>query len=271
MDVKTTTTLNNGVRMPVLGLGVWKIADGEKTVNSVLAALDAGYRYIDTASAYENEKGVGEGFRRSKILREDVFITTKLWNTDHNIADKALSISLKKLGLDYVDQYLIHWPVEKQRQKTWKTLEKLYSQGLCRSIGVSNYTIQHIEELLSECDIIPAVNQVEFTPFLYQRELFEYCGKKNIQLVCYSPLTEGKRLSDPALVEVAQRYGKSTAQVLIRWCLQHGLVAIPKSENPKHIRENAQVFDFNMSDEDMGLLDSLDEGYRLCWNPSNIP
>ena len=295
MNLESIFSLNNGVRIPVLGLGVYQVASGPETEQAVLAALQAGYRLIDTARYYSNEKDVGNAFRASNIPRERVFVTTKLWNRDHGYDStlRAFDRSLEELGLDYLDLYLIHWPVRGSRLsqwksvkrtldffgyvvpgsrlESWKAMEKILSGGRCRAIGVSNYTIRHLEELFSVSGVIPAVNQVEFTPFCFQKVLLEFCRKHNIQLQAYSPLTRGQRLNDPTLVKLAAQYHCAAAQLLIRWAIQHDVVAIPKASNPKHIRENAQVFNFSITDEDMISLNNLNENLHLCWDPTNVP
>lgn len=272
LTLTSTAKLANGVEIPYLGLGVYASAPGHETLNAVLSALETGYRHIDTARIYNNEADVGQAIRESGLPREQVFVTTKLWNSDHGFdnALKACSESLNRLGLDYVDLYLIHWPVEGHRAETWKALEKLMDDGYCRAIGVSNFTIRHLNELTAGARVAPLVNQVEFSPFLYQRELLEYCRSHNIQLEAYSPLTRGQRLNHPAVVQIAQRHGKSPAQILIRWALEHRIVVIPKSVNPERIQENAEVFDFVLSQEDLKLLDSLNEDFRTCWDPTAI-
>jgi len=271
--IDTKVKLNNGVEMPIFGLGVYQARRGRKTQEAVLVALKAGYRLIDTASMYENEEDVGEALRKSGIPREEVCITTKLWNSDHGY-DKALTAfetSRKKLGLSYIDLYLIHWPVEGLRNESWKALETLQKSGKCRAIGVSNYMIWHLEELLNNSSTIPAVNQVEFSPYLYQKDLLEFCRNHDIQLEAYSPLTKGYKLNDPKLVDVASKYSKSPAQILIRWVLQREIVVIPKSSRKDRIVENAYVFDFTISPEDMSLLDSFNQDLRTSWDPSTAP
>jgi diketogulonate reductase-like aldo/keto reductase len=288
-------TLNDGREMPQVGLGVWRIGAGKKCEMAVLAALEAGYRHIDTASLYGNEESVGAAIRASGIPREDVFVTTKLWNSDHGDPARALETSLRKLKLDCVDLYLIHYPV-RHRLASWRALEKLQQQGKARSIGVSNFTIRHLTELLAQTDTVPAVNQVEFHPYLYQRELLKFCMARNIVVEAYSPLTQGERLNDRKLVAIATRYpgvsgtqdgagknlrlfwgdsgGTSTrtpAQILIRWAIQHGIAVIPKSADPGRIRENFQVFDFEITDEDMRALDGFNENLRTCWDPTDSP
>lgn len=268
-----TATLNNGVEMPLLGLGVYRAGPGGGTVDAVTWALEAGYRLIDTAALYGNEEEVGLAIRQSGVARERIFVTTKLWNPDHGY-DKTIRAfhgSLEALGLEYVDLYLIHWPVEGLRVESWKALVRLADEEICRAVGVSNYTVGHLAELLGSSDLAPAVNQVEFSPFLYQRELLSYCRARGIQLEAYSPLARTARFADPTLVRIAGRHRKTPPQVMIRWVLQHGVVAIPKSSNRDRIHENADVFDFSLSAADMRLLDSLDEGLRVSWDPTGVP
>jgi len=270
ISIDTKIKLNNSVEMPIFGLGTYQTRSGKETQAAVLYALEAGYRLIDTAKIYGNEKDVGEVVRKSGIPREEVFITTKLWNSDHGYeaAIAACEKSLKSLGLSYIDLYLIHWPVEGLRNETWRAMETLQKEGKCRAIGVSNYMIWHLEELLRSSSTVPAVNQVEFSPYLYQKDLLEFCRSHNIQLEAYSPLTKGQKLSDPKLVAIASRYSKSPAQMLIRWVLQHGVIVIPKSSKKERIFENADVFDFTISPEDKSVLDSFNENLRTSWDPS---
>jgi methylglyoxal/glyoxal reductase len=271
--VEPLAKLNNGVMIPRLGLGVYQSPPGQVTQTAVEYALKIGYRHIDTARIYGNESDVGVALRKSGIKREDAFITTKLWNSDHGYetALKACDDSIKRLGLKYLDLYLIHWPVPEIRDESWTALTKLLKDGKCRSIGVSNYTIQHLTELLEDADVVPMVNQVEFSPFLYQKQLLDYCEKNKIQLEAYSPLTQGEKLNHPRIQQVAKKHDKTPAQVLIRWSLQHDLVTIPKSVREERIRENSQVFDYNLTAEDMRTLDSLDENFRNSWDPTNAP
>jgi methylglyoxal/glyoxal reductase len=271
--VEPFAKLNNGVTIPRLGLGVYQSPPGQVTQRAVEYALTIGYRHIDTARIYNNETDVGTALRKSGIKREDVFITTKLWNSDHgyDTALKACDDSLKRLGLKYLDLYLIHWPVPEIRNESWTALTKLLKDGKCRSIGVSNYTIQHLTELLEDADVVPMVNQVEFSPFLYQKQLLDYCERNKIQLEAYSPLTQGEKLNHPKIQQIAKRHNKAPAQVLIRWSLQHNLVTIPKSIREERIKENSQVFDYTLTSEDMKVLDSLDENFRNSWDPTNQP
>ncbi len=271
--VEPLAKLNNGIMIPRVGLGVYQSPPGQTTQRAVEYALKIGYRHIDTARIYNNESDVGTALRKSGIKREDVFITTKLWNSDHGYesALRACDQSLKRLGLKYLDLYLIHWPVPEIRNESWQALVQLLKDGKCRSIGVSNYTIQHLTELFDKSEIGPMVNQVEFSPFLYQKQLLDYCEKNKIQLEAYSPLTQGEKLNHPKIQSIAKKHDKTPAQVLIRWSLQHNLVTIPKSVREERIRENSQVFDYNLTVEDMRILDSLDENFRNSWDPTNAP
>jgi diketogulonate reductase-like aldo/keto reductase len=261
--------LNNKVKMPILGLGVYQAEKGEETQQAVLEALKAGYRHIDTAAIYGNEEDVGIAVKKSGIPREEIFVTTKLWNGDQGVenTEKAFNKSLQLLDMEYVDLYLIHWPVKELRKESWQVLEELYQAGKCRAIGVSNYTIRHLEELSKYAKIVPAVNQVEFSTFLYQKELLEYCHGKGIQLEAYSPLTRTVKLKDKNIIKIAKKYKKSSAQIMLRWAIQHQVIVIPKSVHKKRILENSQLFDFEIQDEDMKFLDSLNENMRLCWDP----
>jgi len=273
LSIQSTVKLNNNVQMPILGLGVYQTPPGRVTQNSVKFALKLGYRHVDTARIYGNEADVGEAVRESGILREDLFVTTKLWNSDQGYDStlRAYEASLKRLGLDYVDLYLVHFPVPDVRKESWRAMETLFKKGRCRAIGVSNFTIRHLEELTEESDVIPSVNQVEFHPFLYQKELLDYCQGKRIQVEAYSPLARGERFKQPRILSLTKKYSKTPAQLMIRWGIQHGVVVIPKSTREERIRENSQVFDFDISDDDMRSLDSLNEDLRLNWDPTNVP
>jgi diketogulonate reductase-like aldo/keto reductase len=261
LTIDSTVTLNNGVTMPWLGLGVFKAEYGEQTRRAVRWALEAGYRHIDTAKVYGNEPSVGEAVADGPVPRDQLFITTKVWNNDQGYDKtlKACEDSLKRLGMDYIDLYLVHWPVKDKRLETWRAMERLLGEGRCRAIGVSNYMAHHLRELLDASDTVPAVNQVEFSPFLYRKDLLEQCRAAGIVLEAYSPLTRGARLDDPTLAAVAARHGKSPARVIIRWILQHQVIVIPKSVHRERIEENADVFDFELSAEEMAAIDGLDE------------
>jgi len=271
--IDTRIKLNNGLEMPLFGLGTYEADIGKNARNAVLYALEIGYRLFDTARIYGNEREIGEALRESEVPRDEVFITTKLWNSDHGYenAIEACERSLRRLGLSYVDLYLIHWPEEGLRNESWRALETLLEKGKCLAIGVSNYMIWHLEELLANSSTVPAVNQVEFSPFLYQKELLEFCHSHSIWLEGYSPLTNGAKLGDRRLIEVAKKYSKTPAQILIRWGLQRGVITIPKSSNRNRIRENAEVFDFVISEKDMTALDAFNVNLRTSWDPSKAP
>jgi diketogulonate reductase-like aldo/keto reductase len=271
-NLKDCVTLNNGLEMPWLGFGVFQMKEGAETEDSVRVALEAGYRSIDTATIYENESSVGEAIKASSIPRENIFLTTKVWNSDQRNQRTlaAFDESLKRLQTDYVDLYLIHWPVKGCYVETWKALEKLHESGLARAIGVSNFQIHHLKDILDICKIVPAINQVEFHPELRQRMLQEYCVEHRIQLEAYAPLGQGKLLSNPSILELAQKYGKTAAQILIRWDLQLEVVTIPKSSTPRRIIENSQVFDFALSAEDMECIETLNKDCRVGADPDHF-
>ncbi|MES2215776.1 MAG: aldo/keto reductase, partial [Patescibacteria group bacterium] len=272
--------LNNKSKIPAIGLGVYKTQEGTEVENAVKWALDAGYRLIDTASVYGNEKGVGNAIRSSHIPREEIYVTTKLRNSDQGYENtlKAIDVSLATLGLEYIDLYLVHWPSASEdrfeminkREETWKGMEEMYASGKARAIGVSNYIITHLEEMESYAKVAPAVNQVEFHPFLYQEKLLNYCKEHNILLEAYSPLVKARKLENECITSIAQKYNKTHAQVLLRWSIQHGCLPIPKSVHKERIEENLKVFDFVISDEDMKSLDALNENIHQAWNPEGI-
>jgi diketogulonate reductase-like aldo/keto reductase len=243
--------------MPVLGLGVWQLAAGGDTEQAVEWALEAGYRHIDTASMYRNEQSVGAALKRSSLPREQVFVTTKLLPT-HVSAARELEKSLARLGLDYVDLYLIHWPLPLVTARFWRQLESLQDRGLAREIGVSNFGRDKLEALLQGASRTPAVNQVQFSPFRYRRRLLDYCLQQGIVFEAYSPLEQGQGLHDPTITAVAERLGRTPAQIMLRWAIQHQAVVIPKSSRQDRIRSNAQLFDFELADGDMRTLDALD-------------
>ena len=271
MDIDSKIELHNGIFMPVFGLGTWPLK-GKEVYNAVLWALDIGYLLIDTASFYGNEKEIGDALKDTKVPRDEIFITTKVWNNEQGFENtlKAFERSLGNLKLDYIDLYLIHWPVSGVRNETWRALETIYDNGKARAIGVSNFTIRHLDELLGTSNSFPMVNQMEFSPFLYQKELMEYCQVNNIVVEAYSPLTRGRKFSNKIVKEISQKYNKTPAQVFIRWGLQHSIVEIPKSGNKKHLIENADVFDFNLDENDMTQLDVLNEDFRLVADPHLI-
>ena len=268
-----TVKLNNGVQIPILGLGVYQSDPGKTTQAAVRYALEVGYRHIDTAAMYENEEDVGAAFKASGLPRAQVFITTKVWYTNHGYdnALRACETSLEALGMDYLDLYMIHWPGKGDRKETWRALEKLQADGYARAIGVSNYTVRHLEEVIASSGTIPAVNQVEHSPFLYQKDLHAFCREHGIHLEAYGPLTQGKKLGDSRIVAIAEKYGRSPAQILIRWAIEHEIVIIPKSINPKRILENSLVFDWRLEKADLATLDALNEDFRTEWDPSEVP
>jgi methylglyoxal/glyoxal reductase len=270
--LQDTVTLHNGVKMPWFGLGVYKVTDETEIVQVVSSALHHGYRHIDTASFYNNEEGVGRGVRESGIPREEIFVTSKVWNDDQGYESTLQSFenSLTKLGMDYLDLFLIHWPVAKKYKDTWRALEKLYKEGRVRAIGVSNFHIHHLENLMKDAEIKPMVNQIEYHPHLTQKEVQDFCKKEGIQMEAWSPLKRGALLNEPALVEIGKKYGKSTAQVILRWDIQNEVVTIPKSSKEERIVENANIFDFELSIEDMNRIDSLNQNDRSGMNPDDL-
>ena len=263
--------LNNGVKMPWLGLGVFKTQDGEEVINAVKDAVAAGYRSIDTAAVYQNEKGVGQAIRECGIPRHELFITTKVWNSDqgYEATLQAFENSRKKLGLDYLDLYLVHWAVEDKYRETWKALIHLYQEGAVKAIGVSNHQIAHIKQLIEDTGVVPAVNQVECHPLLTQKELLKYCQQQGIQFEAWSPLIRGN-LDNQILLNLADKYGKTPAQIVLRWDIQNKIVTIPKSVHKERIIENSQIFDFELNPEDMKEIDSMNENKRLGPDPDNV-
>jgi diketogulonate reductase-like aldo/keto reductase len=265
--------MNDNCQIPVVGLGTWKSEPGETTYKAVLDSIEAGYRHIDTARAYDNEADVGRAVNNSGVSRGELFITTKLWNKHQGYegAIEACEKSLARLNCDYIDLYLIHWPLKEKRNHSWKALIELRERGLCKSIGVSNFTIDHLAELEDKFDVLPVANQVEFHPYHYQKELLDYCNSRNIIVEAYSPLVHARRMDEPRLVSISGELGKTPAQVLIRWAIQRGMVVIPKSVNKNRIIENFSVFDFDISDSLMSKLDVLNESFVTCWDPHNPP
>lgn len=267
-----STTLNNGVEMPLLGIGVYTPSHNEEVQSAVEWALEAGCRLIDTAAAYGNEREVANAIRSSGIPRSDIFITTKVANKDQGFTRtlRAFNRSLERLGLDVVDLYLVHWPVREHRHETWRALEKIYSDGRARAIGVSNHYPTHLDELLTNAQITPAINQIELSPYSYLPEVLDYCRQKNIQPQGYAPMVRGLKQNDPKLVTLAGKYEKSTYQLLIRWSLQHGVVTIPKSVKQERIEENFDVLNFSISDEDMVYMNTFYDNTRVADDPRTI-
>ncbi len=278
---KDTYRLLNGVEIPCIGFGTWQTPDGDVAVNSVKCAIQAGYRHIDTAQAYGNEEGVGEGIRQSGIAREELFVTTKLWNNNHSydLTMRSFEESLRKLGLIYVDLFLIHWPNpamyrsrwEQANAESWKAMEELYKAGKIRAIGISNFRKHHIEALLKTAEIKPMVNQIRLCPGETQDELVEYCKSQGMVLEAYSPLGNGKIFDVPEMKALADKYGKSIAQICIRWGLQQGYLPLPKSVTPSRIADNLKVFDFALSDEDVQLIANLKGCVGLSGDPDKMP
>ncbi len=267
-----SVTLNNGVKMPLLGLGVYAPSHNSEVQQAVEWALEAGCRLIDTASIYGNETEVAAAVQASGLPTADVFITTKVWNTDQGYDGtlRAFDDSAGKLGRDVVDLYLIHWPVKQHRHDTWRALERLYTEGRVRAIGVSNHYPNHLDELLSQATVTPAVNQIELSPYCYRPDVLDYCRSKGVQVEGYAPLVRGKKHDDPRLIAIAERHQKSTFQVLIRWSMQQGAVTIPKSIHRERIQANFDVFDFELNTDEMAMLNTCYDNTRIADDPDTI-
>lgn len=266
----TTIRLASGHSIPQLGLGVWQSPQGAPTRDAVTAALRLGYRHIDTARVYRNEPDVGAAVRESDIPRDQIFVTTKLWNDDQGYDStlRAFDKSLERLNIEYIDLYLIHWPVAGKRLDSWRALEKLHADGRARSIGVSNFLVPHLQELVATAKTPPHANQIELSPFLQRRPTVELCKKLGIAIEAYSPLTRGEKLGDPVVAAIAREVGKTAAQVLLRWSVQHGYIVLPKSVRAERIAENGAIFDFTLTDEQMSRLDALEENLVTGWDPA---
>ncbi|HBI28220.1 MAG TPA: aldo/keto reductase [Deltaproteobacteria bacterium] len=273
LNLQSRVTLSDGNTMPLFGLGVWAANPGQETQDAVSCALEVGYRHIDTASMYGNEQDVGSALNACGVPRNEIFVTTKVWETEQGYEPtlRAFEQSQQKLGLEFVDLYLIHWPVEGQRVDTWQALERLQNEGRVKSIGVSNFSPNHLQEIFESGKQRPTVNQIELSPFLQQRTIADFTRSAGIHLTAYCPLARGERFSHRSLQDIAEQTGKTPAQIMIRWGLQQGQTMIPKSVNPVRIRQNADVFDFTLSDKQMRLLAELDEGFRFCPNPLDQP
>jgi methylglyoxal/glyoxal reductase len=275
-NLQGTTTLSNGVKMPWFGLGVFKVEEGPELVNAVKFAIKNGYRSIDTAAIYENEEGVGqairEGIKDAGIAREELFVTSKVWNSDlgYESTLAAYETSLKKLGLDYLDLYLIHWPVDGKYKDAWRALETLYKEGRVKAIGVSNFHVHHLEDLMKDAEIKPMINQVEYHPRLTQKEVRAFCQQHGIQLEAWSPLMQGQLLDQPIIQAIADKYNKSTAQVILRWDLQNQVVTIPKSTKEHRIVENSSIFDFELTKTELEQIDGLNQNHRVGPDPDNF-
>ena len=271
-DLQGTFKLHNGVQMPYLGLGTYQADNDQEVVDAVKYALQTGYRHIDTASFYKNEEGVGQGIRESGVPRENIFVTSKVWNSEQGYEStlKAFENSLARLQLDYLDLYLVHWPVKGKYKETWKALEHLYAEKKIRAIGVSNFLKHHLEDVLEDCQVVPMVNQMEFHPFLVQQELIDFCNKNTIQYESWSPFMQGKVFNLDICNDLAKKYGKSVAQIILRWNLQKGVVAIPKSVHKNRIQSNADIFDFELTNSDIDFLDGLEKGERTGPDPDHV-
>lgn len=270
-NIKDCATLSNGVKMPWLGFGTYKVEDGDSAIASVKEALKIGYCHVDTAAFYNNETGVGTAIIESGVTREDIFLVSKVWNSDQGYDKtlKAFEASIKKLRTDYLDLYLIHWPTPLSTE-TWRALEKLYKDGYVKAIGVSNFTVTYLKNLIAQAEFIPMVNQIEFHPKLIQWDLIELCKKNHIQLEAWSPLMRGKIFDIPLLKELADKYNKTISQIVLRWDLQMGFATIPKSTNPLRIKENADIFDFEIEAQDMIKIQQLNTGSRVGSDPDKI-
>lgn len=274
MNNKKYTELNDGLKIPTVGFGTWKITD-EDAPEIIEQALAASYRSIDTASIYDNEVGVGKGIAQSSINRNEIFLTTKVWNTaqGYDATLRAMETSLKKLKTDYVDLYLIHWPMPAQDKyvSTWKALNRLRTEGIAKSIGVSNFNIDHLERLIMETGIIPALNQIELHPYFQQKELRDFHGKHKIATEAWSPLARGKLFKNEVIINLSKKYNKTPAQIVLRWHFENGIIAIPKASTTKKILENIDIFDFCLSTEDLELITSLDDvNGRTSFDPATI-
>lgn len=271
-DISGTFQLHNGVEMPYLGLGTYQSDNDEEVINAVSTALDHGYRHIDTASIYKNEEGVGLGIRQSSVPREEVFVVSKVWNADQGYESTLRSFedSLERLQLDYLDLFLVHWPVQGKYKETWRALEHLYAEKRVRAIGVSNFLQHHLEDLMADSTMVPMVNQMEFHPYVVQQDLLDFCKKNTIQYEAWSPFMQGKLFDLDICKGLAKKYHKSVAQVILRWNLQKGVVTIPKSVHAKRIVSNADIFDFALAPEDMAFLDGLDRGERIGAHPDHF-
>ncbi|MBU5352973.1 aldo/keto reductase [Paenibacillus barcinonensis] len=274
--LQSTTTLHNGIHMPWFGLGVFKVEEGQELIDAVKQAIKHGYRSIDTAAIYGNEAGVGqaiaEALQENGLKREDLFITSKVWNADLGYEETlaAFDTTMNKLGLEVLDLYLIHWPKAGKYKGAWKAMEELYAAGRIRAIGVSNFQIHHLQDLMQDAQVKPMVNQVEYHPRLTQEELKAFCEQHGIQLEAWSPLMQGELLDNPVLTEIASSKGKSVAQIILRWDLQNGVVTIPKSTKAHRIIENADIFDFELSAEEMQRISSLNDNVRVGPDPDNF-
>ncbi|MBT2690610.1 aldo/keto reductase [Bacillus sp. ISL-47] len=272
LSLTSTVTLANGVKMPKIGLGVFKVEKEDELLTAVNAAIETGYRSIDTASIYGNEEWVGKAIRQSGLKREELFITSKVWNADQGYEEtlQAFNTSMVKMGLDFLELYLIHWPVEGKYADTWRALEQLYWEGKIKAIGVSNFQVHHLEELLKTAEIKPMINQIELHPKLSQKEICSFAARHDMQIEAWAPLMQGGLFENEVLNGLAKKHGKSIAQIILRWHLQNDIIIIPKSTKPYRIKENADLFGFELSAEDISLIDSLNEDLRVGPDPNHF-
>ncbi|WP_342574111.1 aldo/keto reductase [Solibacillus sp. FSL K6-1781] len=272
MNLHSTKKLANGAEMPYLGLGVYKMTDRDETLEAITTALDLGYRAIDTAALYYNEEEVGEAIRHSSVPREDLFVTTKVWNSDQGYDNtlRAFETSLKKLDMDYVDLYLTHWPVEHKYVDTYRAIERLYDEKLIRVTGVSNHHEHHLKTILATCNVAPMVNQIEAHPYLTQEPLRAFCEQQQIAVTAWSPLGRGKVLNDETIIRIADEYNVSPAQIILRWHLQNDVIIIPKSVTASRIKENSELYHFELTNETMQQLNALNRNERFGQNPDNF-
>jgi len=272
MNLQSTKKLTNGVEMPYLGLGVYKMTDRDETLQAIETALDLGYRAIDTAALYYNEEEVGEAIRHSSVRREDIFVTTKVWNSDQGYDNtlRAFETSLKKLDMDYVDLYLTHWPVEGKYVDTYRAIERLYDEKLIRVPGVSNHHEHHLKEIMASCNVAPMVNQIEAHPYLSQEPLRTFCNQQQIAVTAWSPLGRGNVLKDETIIRIADEYNVSPAQIILRWHLQNDVIIIPKSVTASRIKENSELYHFELTNETMQQLNTLNRNERFGKDPDNF-
>lgn len=272
MNLQTTKELTNGVKMPMLGLGVYKMTDRDETLQAITTALDLGYRAVDTAALYYNEEEVGEAIKHSSVPREDIFVTTKVWNSDQGYDNtlRAFETSLKKLDMDYIDLYLTHWPVKEKYVETYRAIERLYEEKLIRVPGVSNHHEHHLKDILASCNIAPMVNQIEVHPYLSQESLRNYCAQEQIAVTAWSPLGRGNVLNDDTIIRIAHEYNVTPAQIILRWHLQNDVIIIPKSVTPSRIKENSELYHFELTKETMQQLNSVNRNERFGQNPDNF-
>lgn len=272
INLRDTVTIRGNIKMPWMGFGTYKVKEGPEVENSVRWAIEAGYRSIDTAALYQNEEGVGKAIKQSGLSRNDIFLTSKVWNSDqgYDRTIQAFNTSLEKLEMDYIDLYLIHWPVVGKYKETWHAMENLYKEGKIRAIGVSNFLIHHLQDLMAHSSIVPAVNQVEFHPYLQQPQLQAFCRDNDIRLEAWAPIMKGRVSNIRELVEIGEKYGKTPVQVTLRWEQQKGIVIIPKSVHKERILENARIFDFNLTEEEIQKIDALDKHERLGPDPDHV-